>query len=643
MPFVPTIGAEPIAGYQLIERLGTGGYGAVWKVTAPGGLTKAVKIVFGDLSGHQAEQELKALGRIKEVRHPFLLSLERFEVLDGQLFIITELADKSLLDRFNECRENGRPGIPRDELLSYLRDTAEALDYMSDTHGLQHLDIKPQNLLLVGGRIKVADFGLVKELVGTSMTATGGVTPIYATPEAFDGRVSRHSDQYSLAIVYQEMLTGARPYPGTTILQLAAQHMSGRPFLDPLPPSDRIAIGRALSKIPERRFPTCREMVTGLINGKDIPASTSGARVETPTNKGPSKTPIPASKTPHEIPAQATEVGVEIASILQSAALSPSSKTKKMPLPGPIIAPPADGKVKLRPTLFLGIGNQGSLTLRHVKQRLTQRFANLNDFPIFRFIQIDTDRKDIKLSHEDGPGLPLTSDETLLTPLSKPGHYRGKSKQILKWLDRRWLFGIPRSLATEGIRPLGHLAFVDYAEEIKDRLRAALVAMTGDESREKVEEQGFELRHSAPRVYLVASIAGATGGGMVVGLAYLVQQMLAELRLPAYELCGILLHSSSPKPSEKDLSCINARATLEELKHFSNPEHAYPGDPLQGLAGFDAEAAPFENCYLIHLGDQLPLEDVETATANIAEYLFLDAATEAGVFVDQYRAASHTE
>src|SRR5579864_1335869 len=217
-------GAEPIAGYQLVQRLGTGGYGEVWKTTAPGGLTKAIKIVYGHKRDARAEQELKALGRIKEVRHPFILSLERFEIIDNQLVILMELADRSLLDRFEECKRSGSPGIPRDELLAYLLDASDALDYMGEQYGLQHLDIKPQNLLLVGGRIKLADFGLVKDLEGSSVSATGGITPIYATPEAFDGRVSRFSDQYSLAIVYQEMLTGQRPFPGTTALQLAAQH-----------------------------------------------------------------------------------------------------------------------------------------------------------------------------------------------------------------------------------------------------------------------------------------------------------------------------------------------------------------------------------------------------------------------------------
>src|SRR5689334_16146639 len=124
---------EQLKGYKLLERLGRGGFGEVWKVEAPGGFLKAMKFVFGNLDeldedGQPAEQELKALHRVKSIRHPYILSLERFDVIDGQLIIVMELADRNMWDRFRECRLAGQVGIPRDELLGYLSETAEALD-----------------------------------------------------------------------------------------------------------------------------------------------------------------------------------------------------------------------------------------------------------------------------------------------------------------------------------------------------------------------------------------------------------------------------------------------------------------------------------------------------------------------------------
>src|SRR3954467_4105247 len=203
--------AEPIPGYRLIERLGGGGFGEVWRAEAPGGLHKAIKFVFGDLSsagdnGERAEQELKALNRVKTVRHPYILSLERYDIIDGQLLIVMELADRNLWDRYEECKKQGLRGIPRDELIGYLEEAAEALDLMNIQYQLQHLDIKPQNLFLIHSHVKVADFGLVKDLQSRgAATMTGGVTPVYAAPETFDGWLSRFCDQYSLAIVYQEL------------------------------------------------------------------------------------------------------------------------------------------------------------------------------------------------------------------------------------------------------------------------------------------------------------------------------------------------------------------------------------------------------------------------------------------------------
>src|SRR5271155_3933412 len=249
-------GAEPIPGYRLIEPLGSGGFGEVWKCEAPGGLKKAMKFVFGnlnsvDMDSVRAEQEWNAMQRIKEIRHPFVCSLERMEKIEGEVVIVMELADRSLHDLYVECQNAGMIGIPRDDLLRYLRDAAEALDYMNEKHKLQHLDVKPRNLFLICDRVKVADFGLVKHLERqTASGLLGGVTPLYAAPETFRGKISERSDQYSLAIVYHELLTGRRPFNGKNVRTLMQQHLQEEPDLRALPDAERPIIARCLAKDP---------------------------------------------------------------------------------------------------------------------------------------------------------------------------------------------------------------------------------------------------------------------------------------------------------------------------------------------------------------------------------------------------------
>src|ERR1700733_415511 len=141
MSFLREARREPIPGFRLIEPLGSGGFGEAWKCEAPGGLFKAIKFVYGnlnslDVDGARAEQEKRALKRIKLLRHPFVLQMDRIEDLEGELVIVMELADKSLHDAFEECVQAGQIGIPRDLLLRYLRDAAEALDLMNEEHGL---------------------------------------------------------------------------------------------------------------------------------------------------------------------------------------------------------------------------------------------------------------------------------------------------------------------------------------------------------------------------------------------------------------------------------------------------------------------------------------------------------------------------
>jgi serine/threonine protein kinase len=269
-------GAEPIPGYRLIEFLGRGGFGDVWKCEAPGGLFKAIKFVNGNLAGlesdgAQARQEFEALERIKAIRHPFILSLDRVEIIGGELLIVMELADRSLLDLLAADQAAGQPGIPRDELLGYLAEAAEALDVMNLRHSLLHLDIKPGNLFLIADHVKVADFGLVNQLSAAtpddSRAQLGGITPLYSSPETFLGSLSAQSDQYSLAMVYCELLTGVTPFDGKNSRQLALQHVHELPKLDAVPESDRPALSRALAKRSADRFASCSEFVHALMLG----------------------------------------------------------------------------------------------------------------------------------------------------------------------------------------------------------------------------------------------------------------------------------------------------------------------------------------------------------------------------------------
>lgn len=647
MPPTP-LKAEPIAGYTVTERLGAGGYGEVWKAEAPGGLTKAIKFIYGYLSDEKASREQKALNRIKQLRHPFLLSLERIEVIDGQLVIVTELADMSLKDRFQACREAGQEAIPRGELLGYLRDAADALDYLTE-NALQHLDVKPENLLIVGGRIKVADFGLVKDIQERTVSMMGGMTPLYASPEVFDGRPSTHSDQYSLAIVYQEMLTGVLPFPGNSAAQLAAQHLHARPRLEALPEIDRPIIARALSKNPTARFGSCREMADALlaagvapaVRNIGVPWTEQGSKAHGEAASHDSDTPSPLRRGHSPRPADRRPPSRHEASDQRQAGRLSDSHTKTAPpAQRPVIEdlPPLELKpdeMGLRPTLFLGIGGTAGCVLRRLRRRLNDRFGSIAKVPILEMLLVDTDCKALGQAARDNRR-GLDPAETLAMPLRKPQEYRTESLDILQWLSRRWLYNIPRSLQTEGLRPLGRLALVDHAPALFDRLREALARITSAESIATVQKSnGLQLRSKTPRVFIVSSVSGGTGSGMVLDVAFAVRMILADLNLSDEDVCGILTHSTNRKPSEADLATANAYACLTELYHYSRL--SYPGDAAFGLPAFDREHSTFPNAYFVHLGDHLNEADFLAATDTLAEYLYLDAATAGGAFFDKCR------
>jgi len=295
--------AEPIPGYRLLELLGTGGFGEVWKCEAPGGIFKAIKFVYGNLNGlssvsKRAENELNAVQHIKSIRHPFLLSIDRVECIQGELVIVTELADQNMHHLLQKHQADGSAGIPRQELLFFMREVAEVLDLLNVQCNLQHLDVKPRNLFMVGHHVKVADFGLVQSLsMNQASIQLGAITPLYAAPELFLGSLSRHCDQYSLAIVYQELLTGTLPFDGKNTRQLLMQHTKQEPNLSAIPVKDRPIVARALSKNPSQRFECCLDFVRALLaEGTPAPVRSEAEIILHPPEFQPGETQHPAGQ-----------------------------------------------------------------------------------------------------------------------------------------------------------------------------------------------------------------------------------------------------------------------------------------------------------------------------------------------------------
>jgi serine/threonine protein kinase len=624
---------EPIPGYVIRERLGAGGYGEVWKADAPGGLSKAVKIVYGRQDDERAAAELAALNRIKEVRHPFLLSIERIERVDGRLVILTELATSNLKQEFDKFRANGKIGISRSELLAHLHDAADALDYICEQYCLQHLDIKPENLLLVGGRIKVADFGLVKDLQDANMSLVGGMTPAYAAPELFDGRPSIHSDQYSLAIVYQEMLTGSLPFDGRTTAQLAAQHMHSRPRLDRLPSSDEATIARALAKDPNERFSSCREMIESLL---DV---TPNARPRAARPVRPKAEPVqPAENLATEM------VSHDEISTARMAASHQSTRRTHIP-DGP--APASDlpplpldhTELQLRPTLFIGVGGLAIRALETLHERIHSRFGDPAALTALQFLAFDTDAESLRSATESGAA-PLHNDSAVLLPLRPMTDYRGDTSGRFHWLSRRWIYNIPRNLQTQGLRPLARLALVDNMERVIEPVTRALRAATDPAGIVvTTTSTGLPFRNPAPRVFIVASTTGGTGSGTILDFGYIVRQALRELQLPDDAVCGILAHCTGRHSQQGKLPIVNAYALLGELNHYMDPQNAYPGDPAAGLSSFPAEDAPFNHAYLVHFGEELDGEGFAGAVDTLAKYLYSGSMTGAAAFFDRCREA----
>ena len=255
---------EELAGHfpqlEILELLGAGGMGAVYKARQPGlDRLVALKILPPGVGRDPAftERFAREARAMAKLSHPNIVTIHDFGETDGVFFLVMEYVDGVNL---RQLLRSGRMS-PR-EALAIVPQICDALQYAHD-QGIVHRDIKPENVLLDRlGRLKVADFGLAK-LVGTvaeppvaehpacgefSLTEAGQVmgTPQYMAPEqqASPADVDHRADIYSLGVVFYQLLTGELP---TSRIEPPSKKVHIDVRLDQI-------VLRALEKEPERRY-----------------------------------------------------------------------------------------------------------------------------------------------------------------------------------------------------------------------------------------------------------------------------------------------------------------------------------------------------------------------------------------------------
>ena len=251
--------------YRLIEKIGAGGMGEVWRATDTTlGREVAIKALPAAVLQDperlaRFEREAKVLAALN---HPNVATIHGFHREDGQLFLVMELVPGEDL-----AQRIGRGALPVEEAVPIAIQMAEALEAAHE-RGIVHRDLKPANVkLLPSGRIKVLDFGLAKALLGEtssssitalptvtsagSPTALGVIlgTAAYMSPEQAKGKpVDRRADLWSFGCVLFEMLAGRRPFDGETVSETLASVLKDAPDWRALPAGTPPAVRRVLER-----------------------------------------------------------------------------------------------------------------------------------------------------------------------------------------------------------------------------------------------------------------------------------------------------------------------------------------------------------------------------------------------------------
>jgi serine/threonine-protein kinase len=261
---------DKLGHYEILGELGRGGCGIVYRALDPAiGRTVAIKTILseglGDATKERFRREARSAGNLS---HPNIVTIHEFNDTGEVMFIAMEFVDgQTLAQRMNE------PKLPLGFVLSTVRSAADALDF-AHASNIVHRDVKPANFLITKqGLLKITDFGIAKMLDSdVSLTNTGMVigTVQYMSPEQIGAQaVTGRSDQFSLAVIAYEMLTGQRPFQGNSWASMIHSIMSTEPqplnkYRMDLAGAATEVLRKALSKDPAARFATCREFSDAL-------------------------------------------------------------------------------------------------------------------------------------------------------------------------------------------------------------------------------------------------------------------------------------------------------------------------------------------------------------------------------------------
>jgi len=258
--------------YQVLEELGRGGMGVVYKAWHPG-LRRHVALKVVRAGVHASADETIRFHReaelIARVSHPNLVQIYEIGQHNGLPFIVLEFLPGGSLD----TRLGGLPQPARRaaELVATLGEAVQT----AHQHGVIHRDLKPANVLLTDdGTPKIADFGLARRLDGPGVSRASGIvvgTPSYMAPEqvAHPNDIGPQADVYALGAILYECLTGRPPFRAESAQETFRQLLADDPVspskLQPKLPRDLVTVClRCLEKDPLRRYPSAGELVADL-------------------------------------------------------------------------------------------------------------------------------------------------------------------------------------------------------------------------------------------------------------------------------------------------------------------------------------------------------------------------------------------